>query len=266
MPEVALSIIVPAYRQEKTIFKDLQRIYSVAKNIRYSSELICVVDGFVDKTYEAASKLISTHPNIRIIGYQKNMGKGYAVRYGMANSRGKIVIFIDAGSDINPNGISMLLEHFEWYKADIIVGSKRHPVSKVTYPWQRRILSWGYQMLTRTLFGLKIKDTQVGLKLYRKEVLVKVLPRLMVKRFAFDIEILAVAYELGFRRIFEAPVELELNFGSGSSVISKGFWRTVFYTLWDTLAIWYRLKVRHWYADSNKPNWLSNQNLTPVKT
>lgn len=220
-----ISVIVPAYKQEKTIAADLKRIRAALDKLRYSAELICVVDGKLDRTFQNASSYAKSQKNVFVVGYEQNRGKGYAVRYGMAQSKGDIVAFIDAGMDLNPNGLSMLLEHFEWYNADIVVGSKRHPASKVTYPWQRRILSVGYQTLGWLMFGLKVRDTQVGMKFYRREVLEKVLPRLLVKAFAFDIEILATANHLGYSRIFEAPVEVKLDFKKGSSIVSKGFFK-----------------------------------------
>ncbi|KKR58563.1 MAG: Glycosyl transferase, family 2 [Candidatus Amesbacteria bacterium GW2011_GWA2_47_11b] len=246
-----LSIIVPIYKQGKTIEKDLRRIKQVLNKLRYSSELIAVVDGYVDDSFKNASRV----PGVKVVGYPTNKGKGHAVRFGMAKSRGNIIAFIDSGMDINPNGLSMILEHFEWYNADIIVGSKRHPVSKVNYPWQRRILSWGYQMGVRTLFGLNVRDTQVGLKCYRREVLEKVMPRLIVKNFAFDIEILAVAYHLGFKRIFEAPVEIELDFGKNSIVTSSKLFIFAYNMAVDTLAIFYRLHILRYYDDDSKRKW-----------
>lgn len=250
-----ISVIVPAYKQAETISWDLKRIKGVLDKLRYPTELICVVDGKIDNTFQRASKFAKKHNNLKVIGYDTNKGKGYAVRFGMAESRGDIIAFVDAGMDLNPNGLSMLLEHFEWYSADIIVGSKRHPVSKVNYPWQRRILSLGYQILVRVLFGLKIRDTQVGMKFFRREVLEKVLPRLLVKAYAFDIEILAVANDLGFRRIYEAPVEIKLNFGATSTITSQKFIRTVWEMLINTLAVFYRLHILHYYADTNRRKW-----------
>ena len=108
-------------------------------------------------------------------------------------------------------------------------------------------------MLTRLLFGLNVRDTQVGLKLYRRVVLEDVLPRLLVKRFAFDIEILAVAWRLGYKRIYEAPVELE--FSAASTITSRSFWTIIYRMLWDTLAVFYRLKIVHYYDDVNKRKW-----------
>ncbi|HEX8965626.1 MAG TPA: glycosyltransferase [Patescibacteria group bacterium] len=252
-----VSVIIPAYRQEKTIQKDLQRIKKVLDQMRYEYELIVVVDGFEDKTFENAKKEKSS--NVFITGYEHNHGKGYAIRYGMVRSKGEIVGFIDSGMDLNPNGISLLLEHFEWYNADIIVGSKRHPVSKVEYPLNRKILSFFSQTFIWILFGLNVRDTQVGLKFFRRKVIEDVLPRLLVKRFAFDIEILAVAYYLGYRRIFEAPVELKHNFSG--SIVSQHILDSIFHTFLDSLAIFYRLKLLHYYDTKNKRKWVYDPEL-----
>ena len=126
-----ISVIVPCYKQEQTIVRDLKRIREVLDKLRYPTELICVVDGKVDQTFEKASRFAKKYNNVKAIGYGTNKGKGYAIRFGMAESHGEIIAFIDAGMDINPNGLSMLLEHMEWYDADIIVGSKRHPAQTV---------------------------------------------------------------------------------------------------------------------------------------
>jgi glycosyltransferase involved in cell wall biosynthesis len=240
-----LSVVVPAYKQERTIIKDIKNISKTLKNVGYKYELIVVVDGLVDKTFEKASKLKSR--NIKVVAYEKNEGKGHAIRYGMLHAKGDIVGFIDAGMDIHPTGFTMLLSHMEWYNADVIVGSKLHPVSKVNYPIYRTILSWGYRLLTRLLFGFKVRDTQVGLKFFKRKVVRDVLPRLLVKRYAFDIEMLAVSYSLGYKRIFEAPVKIKFNPGS-TTIISKLLWRVVALMILDTLAVFYRLKVRRFYT------------------
>lgn len=246
-----LSIIMPAYKQERCIAKNVRELDAALVALHIPYEIIVVIDGREDKTWENALTLKSSH--VFIIGYQHNHGKGYAVRYGMARAKGDLVVFIDAGEDIKPNGISMLLEHYRWYNADIVIGSKRHPASKVHYPWQRKILSWGYQQLMRLLFGLNIRDSQVGLKLFRREVLEDVLPRLLVKRFAFDIEMLAVSYSLGYRRIYEAPVELD--FSNMSTITSFKVWREIANMFWDTIAVFYRLHILHYYDDTNRRRW-----------
>ena len=97
-----------------------------------------------------------------------------------------------------------------------MIGSKRHPDSHVHYPAVAAHRSWLYQQFVRLLFRLDVRDTQVGLKLFRRQVADEVLPLLLVKQFAFDLELLAVARALGFGRIREQPVPLEYRFtGSG---------------------------------------------------
>lgn len=246
-----VSIIIPAFRQDKTIVRDLRRIEKVLSQLRHDFEMIVVVDGIIDKTYEYAKRLESAH--IKVVSYDKNRGKGFAIRYGFVRAKGDIVGFIDSGMDLNPNGLSMLLEHFEWYGADIIVGSKRHPVSKVNYPLDRKIISHLSQIFIRLLFGLNVRDTQVGMKFFKRKVLEKVLPRLLVKQYAFDIEILTVAHSLGFKRIYEAPIELNWNMGSG--ITNQKLWHILYRTLWDTLAIFYRLKILRYYHGGKKRRW-----------
>jgi len=252
-----LSIIVPAYKQEKTIESNIEKITQVMSQLRYNYEIIVVVDGFADNTFKNAKKIKS--PKVIVIGYKHNHGKGYAVRFGMARAKGSIVAFIDAGMDLSPNGISILLEYFEWHNADVIIGSKLHPASKVNYPMQRKILSIGYRFIVKLLFGLTIKDTQVGMKIFRRKVLEDVLPRLLVKDYAFDIEILAVAYRLKYSRIYESPIELE--FKNSSTITSINFWKIALHMLNDTLAVFYRLKILRYYDDSNKRKWKHDPEL-----
>lgn len=254
-----VSIIIPAYKQEKTIKKDVLRIYDTMSKTRWMFEIIVVVDGFVDKTLIEAKKV--KKDNILVVGYENNRGKGYAVRYGMARAKGGIIAFIDSGMDINPNGISMILEHMEWYNADVIVGSKRHEASKINYPQIRRFYSWGYHTLIRFLFGLRLKDTQTGLKVFRREVLEKVLPRLMVKKFAFDVEILAVARKLGFKRIYEAPVDVNWDSSRTSFNAFLFLDGNIRRMLVDTFAIFYRMYILDFYDDKSKRKWIYDEEL-----
>ena len=241
-----LSVVIPAYNQQKTIDSDVRRIVTVLNNLNLNYEIIIVDDGSKDDTYKVLSKV--NNPLVKVFHYDENQGKGHAVKFGMMQARGEIVGFIDAGMDIHTNGFAMLLNHMEWYNADVIVGSKLHPASKVNYPIQRKILSWGYRFLTRLLFGFKIRDTQVGLKFFKKEVIRKVLPRLLVKKYAFDIEILAVAYRLGYKRIYEAPIEIDFR---GNTITTWNVWITIYNMLWDTLAVFYRLRILHYYDNKN---------------
>jgi len=257
-----VSIIIPAYKQEKTITKDILRVHETMKKTRWEFEIIVVDDGSPDYTYSRAKRL--KKDNLRVYRYRENLGKGFAVRYGMARALGDLIAFLDSGMEINPNNISMILEHMEWYDSDIIVASKRHSASKVNYSLLRKIYSEGYFRLVQLLFGLRIRDTQTGLKVYKREVLEKVMPRLLVKAYAFDIELLAVASHLGFTRIHEAPVEMELKFTPNSKFRK---WRPLFLEpqilrmLQDTLAVFYRLKLLRYYDDGSKRKWIYNKEL-----
>jgi glycosyltransferase involved in cell wall biosynthesis len=252
-----LSVIVPVYKQEKTIQKDLQNIDNVLRQIRYDYEIIVVVDGTkIDKSYKNAKKVKS--PKIKVYGYPNNHGKGYAVRFGMAKTQGDYVAFIDAGMEIDPNGISMIIEHMEWYNADIIVGSKRHPASKVNYPLDRKIISFGGHLVARFLLGINVYDTQSGLKIFKRQVLIKILPRLLIKTYAFDLEILSVANRLGFNNIYEAPIRLTYDFTSLTHATGM---KTIYQCLIDALAVFYRLKILHYYDDKNKRKWIYNPEL-----
>lgn len=253
-----LSLIIPVYRQEKTIKHDIETIISSLARFPIPIEIIAVIDGNMDNSMKEAKKVQSKL--VRVVGYETNHGKGYAVRYGMAQSKGDLIGFLDAGGDLSPTALLLMYEHMCWYNADIMVGSKRHPVSKVNYPWFRKIFSFGYQLLVKILFGLNIRDSQVGMKLYRRKILEDVLPRLLVKEFAFDIEILAVARHLGYTRIFEAPVEL--NFSHVQSTITTAkFWKVIFHMVRDTLGVFYRLRIRRYYDNGSKRKWVLDPEL-----
>lgn len=253
-----LSVIVPIYKQEKTIKNDLINIDNVLKQIRYDYEIIAVVDGIInDHSYQIAKRI--KLPNLKVVGYKNNHGKGYAVRFGMAKTKGDYIAFIDAGMEIDPNGISLIIEHMEWYNADIIVGSKRHPASQIDYPFDRKIISFGGHLIAKFLLGINIHDTQAGLKIFKRPVLTKVLPRLLIKRYAFDLEILSVANYLGFKRIYEAPIKLNYNFTSLTHATGL---KTIYNCLVDSLAVFYRLRIIHYYDDKNKRKWVYNPELS----
>jgi glycosyltransferase involved in cell wall biosynthesis len=252
-----LSVIVPVYKQEQTIEKDLENISHVLEQIRYDYEIIVVVDGInIDNSYQKAKKL--KLKNLKVTGYHLNHGKGYAVRFGMSKTKGDYIAFIDAGMEIDPNGISMILEHMEWYNADIIVGSKRHPASKVNYPLDRKIISFGGYLIAKYLLGINVHDTQAGLKIFKHQVLIKVLPRLLIKDYAFDLEILSVANHLGFTKIYESPIKLNYDFKSLTHATGL---KIIWQCLTNALAVFYRLRILHYYDDQNKRKWVYDPDL-----
>lgn len=246
------SLIIPVYKQQQTIKRDIEEVISVLTTAKINFEIIPVIDGKLDHSYEEAGKV--RDKRVHVVGYQTNHGKGYAVRYGFSQATGDVIGFKDAGRDLKPDALPLMIAEFDFQHADIVIGSKRHPGSKVEYPFIRKILSWVYQKFTKLLFGLEVRDTQVGMKLYRRKVLEDVLPRLLVKQFAFDIEILAVAYHLGYRKIYEAPVEIDF-FSAKSSIVWSKLTRIVLNMLRDTLAVYYRLYILRYYDDASKRKW-----------
>ena len=236
-----LSVIVPVYNQERTIVENVQTIRErVAAGVGEPIELIVVSDGSIDQSDE---RLLEGGTDLaKVIHYDRNLGKGFAVKTGALAAQGRWISYVDADLDLDPASIPDFLHVAQTEKLDFVIGSKRHPDSIVNYPRSRRISSWLYQKLVHLLFRLDVRDTQVGLKLFRREVAEAVLPLLLVKQFAFDLEFLAVARALGYRRIREQPVSLRYQF-TGSGVSSPA----VLLALVDTAAIFYRLRILRYY-------------------
>jgi len=139
------------------------------------------------------------------------------------------------------------VECIERDSPDFAIGSKRHADSVVVYPWLRRVYSFGYQGLTRLLFGLDISDTQSGIKLVRREIVTELLPILVEDGFTFDLELLAVARRRGYTRVVELPVEIRQRFSSTVSL--RAVWRM----LVDTVRLTWRLRVARRYDRTSRP-------------
>lgn len=241
-----LSIIIPAYREERSIRQTVERIVEVYDRLPYSYEVLVVVDGSPDQTAAEAKRVNSQ--NVKVYEYSPNQGKGYAIKYGVEKAIGKIVTFTDAGGDFNPEQFDKYVSLMELFDADIVIGSKRHPASRVNYPLVRRIYSRCYQLLIRLLFGLKVTDTQTGLKFFKSNVAKTIFPKALVKQYAIDLELLVIAQQYGFKRIFEAPVELEFNTEGGGAATIRAIWKMFV----DTLAVFYRSRILNYYQQSNQ--------------
>ncbi|MGH9128226.1 MAG: glycosyltransferase [Acidimicrobiales bacterium] len=239
-PSLELSIVVPFYNPGPRLRANVERLLEVLGAAGVGFEVIAVSDGSTDGSAETLEGLGGG--SLRRVTLADNGGKGQALRVGLAMGRGAWLGFIDADGDLSPELLGPFVSLMRAYAPDIMLGSKRHPMSDVHYPPLRRAYSWGYQQLIRALFRLRVRDTQTGLKLVRREVLAAVLPRMVEKRFAFDLELFVVARHLGYDRLFEVPVRIEERF---SSTISA---RAVGRIFLDTLAIWYRLHLRRHYG------------------
>lgn len=235
-----LSIIIPAYKEEKNIYKTIKAILSAHEPLDYDCEIIVVVDGSPDRTEKEAKRIRSN--KVKVFSYTPNQGKGHALKFGTQRASGDIITFTDAGGDFNPRQFDKCVRLMEIFDADFVIGSKRHPASRINYPRKRRMYSWAYHKMIRVLFGLNVTDTQAGLKFLKRKVAREVLPLVLVKQYAFDLEMLVVAHQLGHRRIFEAPVELQFN-----SVTSSIGYSSIKKMITDTLAIFYRARILKYY-------------------
>ena len=192
--EPVLSAVLPVYNGGAEIVGNVDVIRrTLATGLPAEDvEVIVVSDGSIDET---AAELAKARGDLgfRLIHYDRNLGKGYAVKAGALASHGEWIALIDADLDLDPASVPAYLEVARRDNLDFAIGSKRHPDSVVHYPLSRRIASWCYQQLNRLLFRLDVRDTQVGLKVFHRRVVDEVVPLLLVKQFAFDLELLAVA-------------------------------------------------------------------------
>ncbi|MBV9233396.1 MAG: glycosyltransferase family 2 protein [Candidatus Eremiobacteraeota bacterium] len=245
-----LSILMPAYNEASSIAENVCETVETMQALGVDFEIVVIDDGSMDGTHAAASGALARWPgHVRIVRCARNEGKGHALICGASYARGDHVAFLDADMDLHPEQLADFFDVMRESDADVVIGSKFHPRSKVDYPRLRRLYSFGYFMLVRALFGLPVRDTQTGIKLFRRKVLDHVLPRVLVKRFAFDLELLANAHHFGYR-IAEAPVKLNFQ-----RVCSRLRLPAVMKVFVDTLAIFYRMRILHYYdRPSHRPS------------
>ena len=236
-----LSLVMPAYNEEANIGLVVERVEDVVRRLGLRYELIVVDDGSVDDTRVKVNEYVRSNGHAKVIGYDSNLGKGYALRTGFSHAVGDIVVFMDSDSDIDPKQVGRYVAALK--DADVVIASKRHPQSKVDIPLIRRILSYWFNALVKLLVGLRLSDTQAGLKAVRRRALVGVFSKLAVKRYAFDVELLALAHLRGLK-IVELPINIRLRGLFGVREV----WRMFL----DLLGITYRLRVIRWYQRAMK--------------
>lgn len=240
--KVLISVIVPIYNEALVIKENLQLLKNELEEHFSSFEIIVVNDGSTDNGRLVLEEISDSR--VRVIDFSTNQGKGIAVKKGFEESRGDYILFIDGGLELHPKEIHIFWGLMQLYHADIIVGSKRHPQSKVFYPWYRKLLSTIYQQFIKVLFNLDVTDTQVGIKMFRRNVIESILPQLETSSYGMDLEILAMAVKRGYKNILEAPIRLDYFLKNDHSVI-KDLLHTLrvgTLLLRDTLRLWVKLR------------------------
>jgi glycosyltransferase involved in cell wall biosynthesis len=232
-----VSIVMPAFNEADCISKSIAEAKEQFGAVCPDYEIIIVDDGSTDGTRKAAEALADRR--VKVLGYHANQGKGHALKLGFHRATGEFTFMLDSDSEISPRKLIAYLTALE--SADIVIGSKRHPLSNVQTPVVRKFLSIGFNTLERILIRIRASDTQAGMKGARSTALYRILPLLSVKKYAFDAELLAVATLLGFR-LRELPVQIHLRSGFST--------RQVFRMLIDLLGISYRLRIKKWYQKS----------------
>ncbi len=203
-----LSIIIPAYNEELRLPKTLNDYASffVAK-FGDDVELIVVINHCSDGTEEIALAAAQTHPQIKVVVEPSRIGKGGAVEMGMRMAKGDLVGFVDADGATPPTAFFQLLENMG--DAGCIIGSRwiEGAVVSPRQPFLRRLASRILnKIVVHGMFGLQIRDSQCGAKLFRKDVLERVLPESTEPGWAFDIDLLCRVKRLGYD-IRELPIE-----------------------------------------------------------
>ncbi len=237
-----LSVLMPAHDEGAGIYDNLKETQNVLHEGGGDYEIIVIDDGSTDNTYEEVLRFASENPCVKPVRNRTNLGKGGALREGFACSSGERVVFLDADLDLHPSQLQVFFDHMRSEDASVVIGSKRHPQSKLYYPLHRKIVSAVYFFLVKLMFRLPIHDTQTGMKLFEREVLEKVFPQMLVKKFAYDLELLVLTHRLGFK-IAEAPVVVDFRPNIDRKLKRWISLRDIFTTWWDTMAIFFRLHI-----------------------
>ena len=256
-----LSVVMPLYRLVAEAADNLRTVAELFERHGVETELVPVDDGSGDGTDAVIRGFRADgfrHVTLKPVVCRRNGGKGAALRAGFEASSGRYVLLLDGDLDVNPQQTPLFFEQMVAKGADVVVGSKRHPQSVVQYPWHRRLVSFCYFTMVRLAFGLKITDTQTGMKLFRRDALGDALDRMLVKTYAFDLELLAIAAQHG-AKIAEAPVVI--RFGNKFGALKP---TTVRRMALDTLAVFYRLRILDYYRKCLVPPKLVRDPLVSV--
>lgn len=228
-----LTIVMPCYNEGTRIYRNIIELATQVEKFCDNFRIIVVNDGSTDDTEQEIQRAKLADSRVGVISYPQNRGKGFAVRRGMLSAKSEYVAFIDADLELPPHLLEGFLKE-AGDGADIVIGSKMHPDSQVEYPFMRKVMSTGYYWFLKALFGLKLKDTQTGIKLFRTASVQPILKVMRTSRFSFDIELLAIATKKGLV-IKEMPVVV--NFSRNKSDRSKIRFASIMEMVRDSIRI-----------------------------
>jgi glycosyltransferase involved in cell wall biosynthesis len=228
---------MPAYNVGSVITENVARVAKAM--IGYDSvEIIVCDDGSTDDTGRAADEAAAEIHGARVIHHASNQGKGAALRTAFVHSTHTTVVFLDGDLDLPPEQLPAFIERFRALGVDALVGEKSAAMNETSYPAVRRILSKLYSTIVAVLFRLPIRETQTGLKVFRRESIEAILPALTINRFTFDIELLGWMVKRG-ATVAQSPVQLAP--AAATTGLSMG---TLLEMARDTLLAWWRLRRR----------------------
>lgn len=211
-----LSVVIPAYNEERRLPQTLRNILDYLARQTYASQVIVVDDGSVDRTAEVVKSFRADHPNVELV-CNDHRGKGYAVRTGMLAAQGHIVLFSDADLSTPIAEVAQLLPWFE-HGYGIVIGSREGAgARRIREPFYRHLMGRVFNFVVRLLTVRGIDDTQCGFKAFRQDVAHDVFGRMRLygedaRRVAdsmvtgFDVEVLFIGQKRGYK-IKEVPVE-----------------------------------------------------------
>jgi glycosyltransferase involved in cell wall biosynthesis len=234
----ALSVILPAHQEAASLRANLERASAALSG--EDVELVVVDDGSTDATHAEAVRAAAAGLPVVAVRLDRNAGKGAALFRGVAAARGALVAFHDADLEIAPEEVLHLREVMRSTGADVVVGARSGERNE--FPLPRRLMSGVFRATVSFLFGLAVSDTQTGIKLFRREVLERVAPKMSVGGFAFDVELLVAATRFGYV-VTECPVEVAFSREGGLGRMRIG---TLLHTLADCVRIYYRASFWSW--------------------
>ena len=219
-PQPDLSIVIPAFNEEARLGATLDAYLRYCRDTGRRVEVIVVDDGSLDRTCSVVNSFAADHPEVRLIRLAENQGKGHAVRSGVVNAQGKLILFADADA-ATPLAEIESLEAALRAGADMAIGSRAlgDERVKVKARLYRRIIGRVFHRLVEMLAVHGVKDTQCGFKLFRGTVAHELFSRMRIRGFSFDVEVLMMAQRRGYR-IAEVPVNWTHQPGSKVNLVT----------------------------------------------